>query len=419
MTSGCSRTSAGGPVAMTRPCSSARSRSDDLGHERNVVFDDDQARAHLVTQPPNDRRQRLHFPLRDPRGGFVQQDHRRPVRHEARQIDDTTGAGGQLPHELVAVVAEAHQLDQLVGPQRHLLLGVDGHRQVECSHEKAAAADEPLLGDRQCLLDGEFREQTGVLERTPEAEFRTTGCTHRGDVASVQRDRSGVAGREAGDEVEHGGLAGTVRPDHPDDLVRPDVEGGLVDGADPAEAHRELADRQDRLCGAIRRLAYGFVDDVCRRRRSGEEDRAQQVGTFEQFLRRAVEHDRAALHEVRTLGNGECDVDALFDEHDGHTVVGHPPHDREQLADDHRCQTQRQLVDQQHLGAHHEAHRRARASAADRPTCSRRASRVEWRAPGTSPAPRPWPPRPRRGRVGWSIRRVRRFSRTLNDPNTP
>ncbi len=57
------------------------------------------------------------------------------------------------------------------------------------------------------------------------------------------------------------------------------------------------------------------------------------------------------------FGDGQRHVDALFHEHDGHAVVGHPSNDREQLADDDRCEAQRQLVDQQHLRAHHEAHR--------------------------------------------------------------
>ncbi len=94
-----------------------------------------------------------------------------------------------------------------------------------------------------------------------------------------------------------------------------------------------------------------------RRRRRGQEHRAQQVGTIEQLGGGATEADLAALHEVRPVGDGERDVHALLDEHHRHAVGGHALDDRQELADDHRREPERQLVDQQHLGPHDEAHR--------------------------------------------------------------
>ena len=47
---------------------------------------------------------------------------------------------------------------------------------------------------------------------------------------------------EAGDAVEHGGLAGAVRPDQRGDVLAPDIEGHIVDGDEPAEAHGQVLD---------------------------------------------------------------------------------------------------------------------------------------------------------------------------------
>ena len=228
------------------------------------------------------------------------------------------------------------------------------------------------------------------------------------------------AGRESRDEVEHGGLAGTVGPDHPDDLARPDVERASVDGADAAEAHRQVR-RTDRIGWAVRSVAasLGFVGVVGRWRRSGEEHGTQQVGTFEQFLRRTVEHDRAAFHEVRPLGDGQRHVDALLHQHDRHAVVGHPPNDRQQLADDDRCEAQRQLVDQQHLRAHHEAHReREHLLLAARHVRRRRVEsagehREDLQHLGGGRR------NTRAGRADWSSRRVRGSPERVSEPNTP
>ena len=69
-----------------------------------------------------------------------------------------------------------------------------------------------------------------------------------------------------------------------------------------------------------------------------------------------AEADRAALHEVRPLGDRERDVDALLHQDHGGALVGHPLHDRQQLADDDRRKPERQFVDQQHSRLGDERH---------------------------------------------------------------
>ena len=141
-------------------------------------------------------------------------------------------------------------------------------------------------------------------------------------------------------------------PIMPDDLALVDVERGAVDGADAAEPSHEAVDGQrHRPCAeaAVRPCVDGLLG---RRRRAGarplEEDRPQQVGPREQVGRRSAEADRAALHEVGPLGDGERDVHALLDEDDGDAGGGEALDDRQQLPDDQRRQPERELVDQQH-----------------------------------------------------------------------
>src|SRR5262245_6161220 len=51
---------------------------------------------------------------------------------------------------------------------------------------------------------------------------------------------------EAGDAVEHGGLAGAVRPEQRGNLAPFRGKGQLADGDDAAKAHRQAIDGEDR-----------------------------------------------------------------------------------------------------------------------------------------------------------------------------
>ena len=105
----------------------------------------------------------------------------------------------------------------------------------------------PVEGPYHHILErGEPGEGLHELERPREAE--------PADRVGLEPDQgrvvegNGAVGRrvEARDEVEHGGLAGPVGPDEPDDLARRDREIESVDGLQPAEALAEPADRKPR-----------------------------------------------------------------------------------------------------------------------------------------------------------------------------
>src|SRR6185437_3061340 len=63
------------------------------------------------------------------------------------------------------------------------------------------------------------------------------------------RQAHGARGRlvEAGDAVEHGGLAGAVRPDQRGDFAALGAKRQLVDGDDAAEPHGETVDAQNAV----------------------------------------------------------------------------------------------------------------------------------------------------------------------------
>ena len=100
-------TSVGSPSAMTAPWSIAIIRSETDRTKRHVVLDHDQARARLVADAQQQRAERLGLALGDAARRLVEQDHRRPVREQAREVDDPPRAGRQLADELRAVRARA------------------------------------------------------------------------------------------------------------------------------------------------------------------------------------------------------------------------------------------------------------------------------------------------------------------------
>ena len=95
------------------------------------------------------------------------------------------------------------------------------------------------------------------------------------------------------------------------------------------------------------------------RRRAFEEDRTQQVGSIEQVGGEPVEADRALLEEVGPIGGVQRGVHRLLHDDHGHAVVVQLPHHTEQLLDQQRAQTERQLVDHQDLRLDEERHRDA------------------------------------------------------------
>ena len=95
--------------------------------------------------------------------------------------------------------------------------------------------------------DAQFLEQTDVLEGT--------GHTHAVDLIGLFArrrhavDQDGAPGGlvNVGEQVEHGGLTGTVGADQTGDLVAADHQVEAVHGGQAAEVDAQFTDVEDRL----------------------------------------------------------------------------------------------------------------------------------------------------------------------------
>ena len=67
---------------------------------------------------------------------------------------------------------------------------------------------------------------------------------------------------EAGDAVEHRGLAGAVRADQRGDVAAPGLEGQVADGDQAAEAHRQMLDLEDGSSIQALRSSVALLDEV-------------------------------------------------------------------------------------------------------------------------------------------------------------
>ena len=74
------------------------------------------------------------------------------------------------------------------------------------------------------LLDGEAAEDRGFLRQIADAEPRALIHRQLGDVVAVELDRAAIGLDQAGDHVEHGGLAGAVRAEQADRLAAADID---------------------------------------------------------------------------------------------------------------------------------------------------------------------------------------------------
>ena len=90
-------------------------------------------------------------------------------------------------------------------------------------------------------------KQREVLERASDSEVGDLVSRHGQQIFAVEHH--GSAGRfvDATDDVEHGGLAGTVGSDQTTDLTGLDGERQTVESDDSSERHRDTGDVQEVL----------------------------------------------------------------------------------------------------------------------------------------------------------------------------
>ena len=131
-----------------------------------------------------------------PDDGSSSKQHRRLVREHAREVDDPAGPGRQLRDELVAERAEAEKVDQLVDAVRD-----ERARRSTPTAGRARSRPDPApctfrsSAHASVSRDRERREQLRVLERAAEPGARALGRREPGDVSAAEDDPSAVERR--------------------------------------------------------------------------------------------------------------------------------------------------------------------------------------------------------------------------------
>ena len=97
------------------------------------------------------------------------------VRHDGGQIHDAPLTGRQVADSQLALFVVTPMVDELVdaGSQVAFVAPLRGCTQHGIGDTDGV--DRAITRDRERLLDGQRREQFGVLERAPEPETRTAG----------------------------------------------------------------------------------------------------------------------------------------------------------------------------------------------------------------------------------------------------
>src|SRR5579883_332510 len=195
------------------------------------------------------------------RGGLVEAEQRRPRAHGARDFEAALRAIGQVPRLPIGAVEQPDLVEPMPRPLDRARLGpaVAGEAEQPGKGEAARPLQRVVLGDEQILERRHAREKADVLEGAGDAgELRDAEAFHlleqHAPAVAMQGEAAGARLVEAGDAVEDGGLAGAVRADDRGDLVAIGDGREILDGDEPAEAHIEMLDLEQRLLAVDREL---------------------------------------------------------------------------------------------------------------------------------------------------------------------
>ena len=109
-------------------------------------------------------------------------------------------------------------------------------QRVEIGFAPAAIGLDHFEHRADVVLDVEAAEDRRFLRQIADAEPRALVHRQRGDVVAVELDAAAVGVDQAGDHVEHRGLAGAVRAEQADRLAAPHVERDALHHHAAAEA---------------------------------------------------------------------------------------------------------------------------------------------------------------------------------------
>ena len=155
------------------------------------------------------------------------------------------GTVGQAAHQLAAVALQVQEVDDLL----HLLAESDllaTHRRQEQNVGKEIRAAMHMAADQQVVEHRFAVEQFGILERPGDAEFGHPMGRCAGHVRAGEGHAPGVGVVEAADDVEDGGLAGTVGADDAEHLAFQDRKRNIPHRMNPPETQRQVLGLEQR-----------------------------------------------------------------------------------------------------------------------------------------------------------------------------
>ncbi len=128
-----------------------------------------------------------------------------------------------------------------------------------------------MLADEQVLHHAQVVEEPDVLEGPAHPPGHDLVRRPPADLVTLESDAPRIRRDEPGDQVEQRGLARAVRPDHADQLARPDGQRDVVGGRQSAEALAQPLDLQQGAAGPARgfRARPRQIQDGAARGRGG------------------------------------------------------------------------------------------------------------------------------------------------------
>src|SRR5260221_10038888 len=184
---------------------------------------------------------------------LVQAEQRGFGAHGARDLEATLRAIGKAAGGMIGALYEADAVEPVPRLRDRRRLGAAIGRQAdEPAHGVEAGAHEPVvLRDDEGLQHPHAGEEPHIMEGARHPRLaRDAEAIHTLNqelaLGPIEREPPDARAVEAGEAVEHGGLASAVRADDGGDLAPPCGEGEVVDRDEAAEGHGQVLDLEQR-----------------------------------------------------------------------------------------------------------------------------------------------------------------------------
>jgi len=105
-------------------------------------------------------------------------------------------------------------------------------------------------------------EQRDILEGAGDALRRGLVRAHAPAGLALPGDRTRLRVVEAVDHIQHRRLARTVRPNHREDLIAPNLDADLVERGDPAKGKADAVGCQNRITDPFH-AQLAFLNAIC------------------------------------------------------------------------------------------------------------------------------------------------------------